>query len=107
MIVRSWRARASRDKAALYGEHTRSRVFPEIAKIAGHQGALLLCRDGDTDVEIVVLTLWSSMQAVEAFAGGTPDLAVVEPEAQAVLLDYERTVQHYELSGSSGLSFGP
>jgi hypothetical protein len=45
------------------------------------------------------------MRAVEAFAGPTPHLAVVEPQAQAVLLDYDRMVQHYEVSGSSNLPF--
>lgn len=83
------------------------RVFPEIAKLAGHQGALLLRRDRDTDVEIVVLTFWASMPAVEAFAGATSDLAVVEPQAQAVLLDYDRTVQHYQIAGSAGLPLIP
>jgi heme-degrading monooxygenase HmoA len=103
MIVRSWRAHATRENAPLYAEHALSQVFPAIAKIAGHQGALVLRRDHDANVEIVVLTFWSSMQAVEAFAGPTPDVAVVEPEAQAVLLDYDHTVQHYEIAGSSSL----
>ena len=105
MIVRSWRARASRDKAPLYVEHARSRVFPEIAAIAGHKGALVLSRDADSGVEIVVLTFWASMQAITAFAGADPDRAVVEPEAEAVLLDYDRTVQHYEVATASGLPF--
>jgi hypothetical protein len=105
MIVRSWRAHTSKEMAPLYAEHARTRVFPEIAKIAGHQGDLVLRRDHDANVEIVVLTFWSSMQAIEIFAGPTPDVAVVEPEAQALLLDYDRTVQHYEIAGSSSLPF--
>lgn len=36
-------------------------------------------------------------QAIAAFAGLDLGLAVVEPQARAVLLDYERTVQHYEV----------
>ena len=107
MIVRSWRARASREKAPLYVEHARSQVFPEIAAIPGHAGALVLRRDTGGDVEIVVLTVWSSMQAIAAFAGDTPERAVVEPEAQAMLLDYDRMVQHYEVAAASGLPFDP
>jgi heme-degrading monooxygenase HmoA len=107
MIVRSWRARASREKAPLYIEHARSRVFPHIAHIAGHKGALVLRRDRDGDVEILVLTVWSSMQAIAAFAGDAPEHAVVEPEAEALLLNYDRTVQHYEVAAASGLPFDP
>ena len=105
MILRSWRARASRENAPLYVEHARSRVFPHIAGIPGHQGALVLRRDNGGHAEIVVLTFWSSMQAVADFAGDTPERAVVEPEAEAVLLDYDRIVQHYEVAAASGLPF--
>jgi heme-degrading monooxygenase HmoA len=103
MIVRSWRAHATRENAPLYIEHALSHVFPAIAKIAGHQGALVLNCNNRNDVEIVVLTFWCSKQAVEEFAGSTPDVAVVEAEAQAVLLDYDRTVRHYHIAGSSRL----
>lgn len=88
MIVRSWRARASQETAPLYVQHAQSHVFPDIAKLAGHRGALLLRRDSGSDVEIIVLTFWSSMQAIAAFAGLDLGLAVVEPQARAVLGKY-------------------
>ena len=33
------------------------------------------------EVEFLVLTLWESMDAIRAFAGDQPEVAVVEPEA--------------------------
>jgi GNAT superfamily N-acetyltransferase/heme-degrading monooxygenase HmoA len=99
VIVRIWRARAARDQAGTYVEHATALVFPELRKLPGHKGALVLTKAQDAHVTMQVLTFWESMQAVQAFAGSSPDLAVVEPEAQAVLLDFDRTVAHYQLAG--------
>lgn len=107
MIVRSWRARSTKEKASRYVEHARAHVFPQLAGISGHRGALVLRRDGPAEVEIVVLTFWSSMQAVAAFAGANPDAAVVDPEAQALLLDYDQAVQHHDLVCARGLPMAP
>lgn len=95
MIVRVWRARASMEKAASYVQHAADRVFPELHRIPGHKGALLLRREQGETVELHVLTFWSSMAAVQAFAGPSSDTAVVEPDARAMLLAYDRTVDHY------------
>lgn len=103
MIVRSWSARASKDKADHYFAHARTRVVPQLAALRGHKGALLLREERKDDVQILVLTFWESMDAIRSFAGPEPDVAVVEPEAQAVLLDYAKTAQHYDLVEASGL----
>jgi GNAT superfamily N-acetyltransferase len=99
VIVRIWRARAAKDQAGTYVEHATARVFPELRQLPGHKGALVLTKAQDAHVAIQVLTFWESMRAVQAFAGPSPDVAVVEPEAQAVLLDFDRTVAHYQLAG--------
>jgi GNAT superfamily N-acetyltransferase len=99
VIVRIWRARAAKDQAASYLQHATARVLPELRQLPGHRGALVLTKAQNADVAIQVLTFWESMQAVQAFAGPSPDIAVVEPEAQAVLLDFDRTVAHYQLAG--------
>ena len=77
----------------------RSRGSPAIA------GRFCSRVEGGGDVEILVLTFWSSMKVVESFAGSPPDAAVVEPEAQAVLIDYDHTVQHYETTEAYGELF--
>jgi heme-degrading monooxygenase HmoA len=64
--------------------------------------AYLMRRDGDGDgdsgdtVQIHVLTFWESMVAITAFAGNTPKAAVVDSAAQAVLSNFDETVDHYE-----------
>ena len=37
------------------------------------------------------------MDAVRTFAGSDPNKAVVEPAAAAPLVDYDRSVQHYDV----------
>jgi hypothetical protein len=48
-------------------------------------------------VEFLVLTRWASMDAIRAFAGDDVGRAVVEPDAIAALVSFDRTVRHYEL----------
>lgn len=97
MILRVWRAHATAEKAPDYARHAAGKVFPALARIAGHRGAYLVRRALGTSVELMVLTLWDSMEAVRRFAGAKPEKAVVEPEAQAVLTDFDESVTHYEV----------
>jgi len=99
MIARSWRATAGPEGARRYEEHFRTTVLPELRAVAGFRTAYLMRRDdGDSErtVQIHVLTFWESMAAITGFAGDTPQSAVVDAAAQAVLSAFDRTVDHYE-----------
>ena len=97
MILRMWKARSTADQSAAYIEHATKKVFPKIRGIEGHRGEYLLRRPVEGGAELVVLTLWDSMESVKKFAGAEPDKAVVEPEAQAVLTSFDEYVTHYEV----------
>lgn len=100
MIARSWRAEASRQRADDYVHHFRQKVLPVIAAIEGHRGAYVLRRpvgSGGDSVEILVITLWESMEAVRKFAGDDPDVAVVTVEARTMLSQFDERVAHYEV----------
>jgi hypothetical protein len=43
-----------------------------------------------------------AIDAVRAFAGERPELAVVEPEARAALVRFDALVSHYEVVASPG-----
>ncbi len=96
-ILRMWKARATAEKVGLYIQHATKKVFPALRTIKGHRGAYLLRRTIDGTVEVVVLTLWESMDAVRRFAGAKPEKAVVEEEARAVLTDFDDSVLHFEV----------
>lgn len=44
-----------------------------------------------------ICATWDSMAAIGRFAGAEPERAVVEPEARAVLAEYDDFVRHYEV----------
>ena len=97
MILRMWGARSTAGGAADYIRHATTKVFPKIRAIEGYKGEYLLRRDVKDSVELVVLTLWDSMEAVRRFAGPEPNKAVVEPEARAVLTSFDEYVTHFEV----------
>ena len=97
MILRRWVARADAEGARQYEEHFRGAVLPELALIEGHRGAYLLNRADGTHVEVTVMTLWTSMDAVRAFAGDSSQVAVVEDRAREVLVAFDETVTHHEV----------
>ncbi len=97
MIIREWRGRASKSCEATYLRHFTSSVLPQLRTLAGFSGAQVCCRPKGDLVEVVVLTRWESFDAIRSFAGPNYEVAVVEPAAAAVLTDFDRTVQHYEL----------
>jgi heme-degrading monooxygenase HmoA len=97
-IVRAWRARATEENAGHYVAFF-ERLRVGLAKLAGFRDALVMTRVEAPDlVEISVLTFWDSMDAVTAFASPDVERAVVEPEAQELLLSYDNIVRHYTIA---------
>ncbi len=95
MIVRSWRGRAPRDRADGYTRHFFDVVLPKLQSLPGFAGATLLRRPAGDETEFLVLTSWDSMDAVKLFAGDTPDVAVVDADARALLSTFDTTVDHW------------
>jgi|SRR3954447_2480549 heme-degrading monooxygenase HmoA len=97
MIVREWRALASKADAPAYITFFGETVVPILKNVPGHRGACLMHRDVDEGVELVVLTYWESRAAIEAFGGADVTRARVEPEAQALFIRFDETVSLYDL----------
>ena len=97
-VVRSWSARATGAGAQAYLEHFERAVLPALRRLAGHRGALVLRRAQGEEIEITVLTLWTSLEAVHEFAGPDASRAVVEPEARAALTTFDTRAVHFELA---------
>jgi hypothetical protein len=64
----------------------------------GYGGAMLLERALPDAVEIIVLTLWRSVDSIRGFAGADVEDAVVAEEAAALLTQFDRRVRHYEVA---------
>jgi hypothetical protein len=98
MIARTWHATATVENADAYAHHFAAEVVPRLKAIAGHRGAWLFRRPAGHQVEFVAITLWDSIETVKQFAGANPDVAIVEPQARAVLTQFDPFVTHYEVA---------
>lgn len=105
MIARLWSARTTASLSTKYMEHFWQSVAPVLRKVQGYQSASVLVRPQGDLVEVLVITVWESYQAVDAFAGPSRDTAVVDSDAAALLSDYDRRVRHYEIAQVDGLTF--
>jgi heme-degrading monooxygenase HmoA len=96
LIVRTWSATATSGGAADYSRYFAGTLLPQLRERAGFAGAYLLRRDlgHDGTAELTAHTFWESPEAIRAFAGNDITVAIVEPEAQAMLLDFDRTAAH-------------
>ncbi len=92
LTVRTWSATASSAGAGEYSRYFAGTLLPQLRELPGFAGAYLLRRDLDQDgtAELTAHTFWNSREAIRAFAGDDITIAIVEPEAQAMLLDFDR-----------------
>jgi heme-degrading monooxygenase HmoA len=97
MIARLWSARASAPQSRAYLEHFNRCVVPKLRELEGYVAAAVLTRSEDRTVEILVATLWRSLEAIQKFAGPDVEAAVVAAEAAALLSAFDRRVRHFEV----------
>jgi heme-degrading monooxygenase HmoA len=98
MIARVWSARTTAELGPGYLEHFRKNVTPDLRKVPGFAGFTVATRPLPSGVEVLVTTFWQSWDAIDAFAGADREAAVVAPEAEAFLADFDRRVRHYEVA---------
>jgi heme-degrading monooxygenase HmoA len=97
MIARVWHGSTRPADADRYVAHLRQNVVPELRGIEGFRGLQLLRRARGDRVDFIVTTMWESVEAIARFAGTDPEMAVVAPEAQAILTLYDRRAAHYDV----------
>jgi heme-degrading monooxygenase HmoA len=94
MIVRTWKATATPEGAEKYCEYFEQAVLPKLQELDGFRGAYVLCEPAGEVVLIEDLTFWDSLTSIRAFAGDYLETAVVDPPAQAILLDFDIEATH-------------
>jgi uncharacterized protein len=100
-IARHWSAQTTEAQLPRYLEHFSQNVLPELRRVPGYLGANVSVHHTANEAEIVVETMWRSLEAIRGFAGADVEAAVVAPQAAALLTDYDRRVRHYEIAISS------
>ena len=76
MIARIWRGATAADRADDYVEYLDRTGVSEYRATPGNRGVLVLRRTEGDRSEFTLLSLWDSMEAVRAFVGEDPELAV-------------------------------
>lgn len=84
------------EHADAYEQFLLADLFPAMRKIPGFLGAEVLRRSEGLEVAFVTLTRFDSLDAIRVFAGDDCELAVIEPEALALLSRYDKQAQHFD-----------
>lgn len=98
MIARIWRGATLVEQADAYLDHLRATGLVDYARTPGNQGVTVLRRDLGEHTEILLISMWDSMDAVRTFAGDHPEASVYYPEDESYLLAMEPFVRHYEVA---------
>lgn len=97
MIARIWHGRTRAELADAYFVFLKERAVPDYQSISGNRGVFLFRRVDGPEAHFLTLTHWDSLEAIEAFAGADIAKAKYYPEDADFLLEFEPTVEHYEL----------
>lgn len=97
MIARIWHGTTDAEKADRYLAFLQSRAIPDYAATPGNRGAYILRRPDGDRTHFITLTFWDSIDAVRLFAGDDVARAKYYPEDDEFLLEFEPTVQHFEV----------
>ena len=64
----------------------------------GNRGIWILRREVDDRTELVMITLWDSLDAVKALAGKDYETAVFYPEDERFLIERDLQATHYDVA---------
>jgi heme-degrading monooxygenase HmoA len=97
MVERHWTGIARTEAADQYIQHLLNDTFPRLSAMAGFVRSTILRRTVRKGVEFRIVTTWDSLDAIRQFAGDNPEIAVVPPAAQKMMVEYDAAVAHYEV----------
>ena len=103
MIARWWRGWTRADEIESYVEYVNETGVHALSATPGNLGVHVLTRVEGERAEIVVLSLWESLEHVRAFAGPEVERAVFYPEDERYLIERDLSVSHYEVPVSTAV----
>jgi heme-degrading monooxygenase HmoA len=101
MIVRIWHGRVLTDKAERYAQFLNQRAIPDYRSVPGNLNVTVLRRLDGGITHFLTVTSWENVDAIKRFAGQDIEAAKYYPEDQEFLIEFEPTVQHYEVVGNA------
>jgi heme-degrading monooxygenase HmoA len=111
MIARVWRAITSLNNADRYLEYLDRVVLPGYRAVDGNQGVFIFRNVREGLVYFLLLSIWSSQEALAGCSGLNLEVPRQAAEEQKFLIASESVVAHYEVVASihpcSDLTLGP
>lgn len=107
MIARIWHGVTRAADYDAYWSLLQRLAIPDYRRTPGNLGVRLFRRLEGDRAHFLTLSYWTSLDAVRAFAGEDVDVAKYYPEDREFLLEFEPTVQHFEVVGSDPTSPSP
>ena len=98
MILRHWKGIAKVEEAENYIHHLKTETFPQLSTIQGFIEVKILKRIVEQGVEFLIISTWESIESIKQFAGEVPDKAVVPSNVQAMMVDFDHFVTHYQIA---------
>ena len=97
MIVRSWSGKVPGAHAAGFLDHLRATGVAEYQAEPGCRDVRIWRRDEDGWARFTLVSLWTDMTAIRAWAGDDCAVAVLYPGDEAFGLVPDLRVEHFEL----------
>lgn len=101
MIVRMWHGRVPTSKAPAYRQFLNERAIPDYQSVPGNLSIHILERPDGKVTHFITMTFWDNLDSIRGFAGDDIEVAKYYPEDKDFLLEFEPTVTHYEVVGST------
>ena len=96
MIARIWHGYTTKENADAYENLLKEEIFEGIAnkKMEGYKGIQLLKREVDNEFEFTTIMWFENIDSVKQFMGEEYETAYVLPQAQKLLLRYDKKSIH-------------
>ena len=98
MIARLWRGATRAADADRYVAYLQRTGIAAYRATPGNLGVLTLRRALGARTEFLLVSLWSSIDAIRRFAGDDPARAVFYPEDERFLVERDEHVTHFEVA---------
>lgn len=101
-VARFWHGVTLAENAQAYLDFLQARAVPDYRDTPGNVSVHILLRNSGYVTHFLVVTHWTSRDAIAAFAGEDIERAKYYPEDPGFLLEFEPQVQHYQLGAIAG-----
>jgi heme-degrading monooxygenase HmoA len=97
MVVRIWHGVTEAAKSDEYLDYLNQTGVPDYRATEGNLGVYVLRRIAGERAHFLTVSFWESFGMIKGFAGSNPERARYYQEDEEFLLEFEPTVEHYEV----------